>query len=294
LERAKRLFGGPPELWEAKVTLGLIAVNAIVFVAEVLYARSPGALMGMTEHAMLVFGANYTPFVIGEHRVELLLTSCFLHFSIIHVAFNLYALRQVGPFVERTVGSARFFPMFLLSGVIGSGASCVWGWLTHPERLSAGASGAICGVIGTALVLGARLQGWNGPIVKQMGFWLGLTILLGMGIGADNAAHIGGAITGAVFAAAWRRGIVYTNARQKVTMGVCIALVVLAGATVAARNVLDPWATLDADSRIALAMDALERGSCADAILATDRADRIAPRSPRVHALKREIVANCR
>ena len=293
LERLKHAVGAPPELAAARVSLGLMIANVAVFVSQIAYARDLHAMAGMRESVMLAFGANYTPFVIHELRLETLMTSCFLHFSLMHIAFNVYALRQVGPFVERTVGAARFFSMYVVSGLVGAASSAAWGFVTGPERMSAGASGAICGVIGTALVLGARVQGWRGPLVRSMGFWLALTIGLGVFIGSDNAAHVGGALTGAIFAAAWKRGVVYTRTAQRIVMSACGGIIALSFVVVAARDLTDPWATLDTDDRITRAEGAYELGSCADTIRATERAARIAPRDPRVLNLKRKIIRGC-
>ena len=70
-----------------------------------------------------------------------------------------------------SVRPVRFFPLFLMTGVVGSAASALVGW-TATERLSAGASGAICGVIGAAAVLGYRTQGARGPLTTSMARWL--------------------------------------------------------------------------------------------------------------------------
>jgi rhomboid protease GluP len=224
-----------PDLFANRATLALIATNIALYVLEILLARGVGAA-SMPPGVLRFMGANESLAVVQGHRIELLVTSCFLHWSLMHIAFNMYALRQVGPFVERSVGAARFTPMYLGSGIAGSAASAAWGWFNGDDRLSAGASGAICGVIGTALVLGVRVQGWRGPIVRSMGFWLLLTIVLGAFIHADNAAHIGGAVTGALFGALWKRGMVYTPLRQRVTLAACALLVVASFAVVFVRD----------------------------------------------------------
>lgn len=275
------LVGAGGALAGCPVTRLLIFVNAVVFVGEVLAAKSFDALFGVPEPVLLAFGGNYTAFVVGEGRLELLVTSCFLHLSILHVGFNLYALRQVGPFVERAVGSARFLPMYLASGILGSAASALVGWISNPERLSAGASGAICGVIGAALVLGGRTQGWRGPIVRGMGFWLLATFVLGLKIGADNSAHAGGALCGAVVALVWKRGVVYRRTTQRAIMIVCTAIILASGVAVLARDLADPYATLDVDQRLERARIAFNGGRCAEAKRALVRAERLAPRAER-------------
>jgi rhomboid protease GluP len=289
----------------APVTALLVAANVLVYLGQLAVSRDlqlvsgtpssePAAAERLT-HTVLAFGANYAPFVFGEGRMETLLTSCFVHLSVMHIVFNMAALRQMGAVVERTVGQARVVSMYVASGIVGAATSAVWGWyLTNPERMSAGASGAICGVLGAALVLGVRLQGWGGPIVRAMFTWLALTIGLGLVLGSDNAAHIGGAATGALFAIAWRPGVVYSRIAARLLIGVPMILVLASGLTVAVRDAVDPFATMDVDTRIAYAEAALDRASCRDAALATERAARIAPRSERVRELKRIILTGCR
>jgi rhomboid protease GluP len=276
------------------ITRALIVANVAVYVVQALYSGSGRALVAMPERAMLAFGANYAPFTIGDHRYENLLTSCFLHFSLLHLGFNMYALRQVGPFIERSVGPARYLPMYLVSGVVGSAASAILGWLSNPERLSAGASGAICGVIGAALVIGGRTQGWNGPIVRSMATWLLMTLVFGFSLGADNAAHAGGSITGALFAASWRRGYVYSRFAERAIVVAGAAVVALSGLLVLARDLFDPYALLDQEERLGRAADAFSAGKCDEAVGAVEAALRLQPRNPKLQELARDIRAHCR
>ena len=92
------------------------------------------------------FGSNFGPLTWTGQEWRLL-TSAFLHFGIIHIALNMYALYQGGALVERLFGSTRFAVIYLLSALSGSVASGWW----DPLRNSAGASGAIFGVYGALL-----------------------------------------------------------------------------------------------------------------------------------------------
>ena len=92
------------------------------------------------------FGSNFGPLTWTGEEWRLL-TSAFLHFGIIHIALNMYALYQGGALVERLFGSTRFALIYLLSALAGSVASGWW----DPLRNSAGASGAIFGVYGALL-----------------------------------------------------------------------------------------------------------------------------------------------
>ena len=92
------------------------------------------------------FGSNFGPLTWTGEEWRLL-TSAFLHFGLIHIALNMFALYQGGALVERLFGSTRFALIYLLSALSGSVASGWW----DPLRNSAGASGAIFGVYGALL-----------------------------------------------------------------------------------------------------------------------------------------------
>ncbi len=126
-----------------------------------------------------------------------LLTAAFLHWNLLHLALNLWVLWHAGRLVERLYGSARFAGIYLASGVLGSLASTLW----NPALASAGASGAVFGVLGAMLACMLTDRGLPRVVVKAhrwstLGFVL-LNLLLGaISVGVDNAAHIGGLVTG--------------------------------------------------------------------------------------------------
>ena len=298
----------------ARVTAWLLLANIAVYVAQLAYTPDLHMVSGLgtadpivadrIARALLAFGSNYAPFVVREWRVETLVTSCFVHFSVQHIVFNMAMLGALGAVVERTVGAARFASMYVTSGIVGAATSAGWGWLfSDPDRTSAGASGALCGILGAALVLAFRLQGWRGPAVRAMAFWLVVTIGLGAWLKSDNAAHVGGALTGLLFALAWRDGVTHSRARARMLVGISVAVVLASAVAVATRDAIDPWATLNIDARIAYAEAALNRASCRDAAVATERAARIVPsdasetsktQRDRVRELKRIILVGCR
>jgi rhomboid protease GluP len=295
--RLARLFMGPPEaLAGAPVTRWIMLAAAVVFIAQLLTVKNLTALVKMPDRGMLLFGANYSPFVWGEHRFEVWVTSMFLHVSLLHILFNLYALRQVGPVVEVAAGSARFSILYLVTGIVGSAFSAAVPLfapmvVTHPQlaplggllgvtgatdRLSAGASGAICGVIGAAMVIGVRVQGWKSDLARSTGFWLLLTLLLGSRMNSDNAAHVAGAVTGGFLAAGWKRGTGYSPAATRRIGMACAAVVVVAFVMVGTRDLLDPFAAQGSNERAARTYDDIVMGRCAQAregVLATARLD---------------------
>src|SRR5262245_52309157 len=104
---------------------------------------------GSTSQAVLVeFGANYGRSILLEGQIWRLFTSMFLHIGFLHLVFNAFALFAFGLEMERLYGPDRYLVIYLLSGLFGSLASFA---TKGPYVLSAGASGAIFGVIGMNL-----------------------------------------------------------------------------------------------------------------------------------------------
>ncbi len=300
IEETRGLRGAP-------ITSALLAANAGVFAAQVSLAGHLRFALGGADprdhtiwNAVLRWlGGNDSTFTIADTRVETLVTSCFLHGSILHLGFNLLVLWQVGPFLERAIGPARYLPLYLGAGIMGSAFSAIAGRL-FGASLSIGASGAICGLIGAMLVLGARTQGWRGPLARQMAGWLAFLFVLGLAknlqggvVQVDNAAHIGGALGGVIIAATWRRGVTYTEHAQRVIVGVCVALVIVAGMTVYVRNRTDPYLFMNIDERLEAAGRAARYGKCDEADRALKRAQQLDPGSDRIHDRAQEINRAC-
>jgi rhomboid protease GluP len=243
----------------------LLALNVCVFIAEVAISRSATVF---STRQMLGMGASYSLATIGEARYETLITAAFLHAGVLHLAFNMVALWQAGPLVERAVGSARMAPMYLAAGAVGNLLSVFFGWFKD-GGMTVGASGAILGVIAAALVVGWRTGGWRGPLTQAMARWLGFVVVFGVltnmsGGNIDNAAHVGGAIAGAVIAALWKRGKRYSSKATAAILGACCAVLVGCIAVVALRD-RDHFASMDLQARVEFAGDALSDGSCHDA-----------------------------
>ena len=147
---------------------------------------------------LIEFGANFGPFIL-QGQTWRLFTSMFLHIGLMHLAFNGYALFIFGLEMERLYGPDRFITIYILSGLFGSLASFA---SRGPYVLSAGASGAIFGVIGVHLAFFmihrqtfqfARQRMMNTLLIIGINLFLGFTIP-----GIDNLAHLGGLIAGFV------------------------------------------------------------------------------------------------
>ena len=178
------------------VTPAIIAINVAVFIV-MLFAGAD--LMNPNPAVHIRFGSNFGPLTWTGEEWRLL-TSAFLHFGLIHIALNMYALYQGGGLVERLFGSTRFAVIYLLSALSGSMASGWW----DPLRNSAGASGAIFGVYGALLAfLAVRRVDIPPTMLKSISSSALLFCLYSLVIGAahpliDNACHIGGLLGGFV------------------------------------------------------------------------------------------------
>jgi rhomboid protease GluP len=214
------------------VTLAIIALNVAVFLVMLL----AGAGLVQTEPAVHIrFGSNYGPLTWTGEPWRLI-TSAFIHFGIIHLAFNMYALYS-GRLTERLLGSTRFALVYLLSALSGSVVSGWW----EPLRNSAGASGAIFGVYGALLVFFAlRRADIPRDMLRSSGRGALTLCVYSLVLGAtnpmvDNACHIGGLLGGALAAfflvrpvdpAA--RAVPQPLRLAGVAIGICAALCLLA------------------------------------------------------------------
>ena len=170
------------------VLLGLII---LVFGAETLAG-------GSTQTDVLIkLGAKYSP-LIASGQYWRLFTAMFLHVGVMHLLFNGYALVAIGTDLERIMGSARFLAIYVLSGLFGSLASYAFS-----PHLSAGASGAIFGVIGALGTFFAlyreRLGRWGRARLGNILFLIAINLFWGFtNSGIDNYGHLGGLLSGAV------------------------------------------------------------------------------------------------
>jgi rhomboid protease GluP len=259
----------PGWLDQAPVTRALLTLNVAVFVVQLVLTGGK-SLMHLPTREALAFGASYSFATFGENRWETLVTACFLHDGLLHLAFNMLALWQAGPLVERNVGAARMAPMYVVAGAVGNLLSVGTAWLERVPQVSVGASGAISGVLAAAMVLGWRVQGFRGPLTQAMLRWLGFVVVFGIlsrfsGSHIDNAAHIGGAIAGGAIAGLWRRG---RRASERVTrfiLGACSALLVACIGLVGWHDQTNPFATMTLAERDQFTNRALDAGRCRDA-----------------------------
>jgi rhomboid protease GluP len=177
------------------VTIALIAINVLVFLAM---GASGVSLTEPTPLDVARWGGDFGPLTVGAHQWWRLLTSCFLHFGIIHIAFNMYVLYQIGPFIETVFGRARYLIIYLCAGLFGSLVS-VW---IHPMSVGAGASGAIFGLYGALFgFLLIQRRTLNPAVTKSIAKSAGIFLLYNLVYGVmsrttDLSAHFGGLVAG--------------------------------------------------------------------------------------------------
>lgn len=179
------------------VTVTLVVANGLIFAAMLM---NGAGLWHAPNHVQLAWGAGFGP-ATKDGEWWRLGTAMFLHFGIVHLAMNLWALWDGGRLVERLYGSGRFIAVFLGSGLTGNLLSLM---VQGDRAVSGGASGAIFGVYGALLIWLWRARHRVHPTDFRWLFggaavFSAATIGLGLFIqGIDNAAHIGGLISGAL------------------------------------------------------------------------------------------------
>src|SRR5580658_1615973 len=120
MEFRARLAAITPDLFVTKI---LVAMNVAVFLAMILSGVHP---LEPAIDSLIRWGADYGPKTITNGQWWRLLMSMFLHIGVIHIAFNMFVLWQVGPFVERLLGNAGFLIVYLVSGIAGALVSVAW------------------------------------------------------------------------------------------------------------------------------------------------------------------------
>ncbi len=171
------------------VTHILIILCIIAFVAMTFIGN------GSTDvFTLLKFGANYYPLVkAGE--VWRLITSAFLHIGLMHLLVNMYSLFVIGSQVENFLGKWKMTMIYIMSALSGSLLSIA----LHTDTISAGASGAIFGLMGALLYFGYHYRLYlNDALRKQIIPVILINLVIGFALvkGIDNAAHIGGLFGG--------------------------------------------------------------------------------------------------
>ena len=173
------------------VTYIIMAICIILFILMELSGGSTNS------HTLLKYGANLDVLVKNGEYYRLF-TCIFLHIGIMHLLCNMYSLYIIGREVENLFGKIKYIIIFILSGIFGSIMSLAF---TH-NTISAGASGAIFGLLGALLYFGMHYRTYLGEAIKRSIIPI-IVINLIIGFfaeGIDLAAHIGGLVGGVLVA----------------------------------------------------------------------------------------------
>ncbi|MDH4334966.1 MAG: rhomboid family intramembrane serine protease [Chloroflexota bacterium] len=189
---ARRQFNrarGAYATYAAWVTWGVIAVNLAVYLLDL-------ALVGSSGGSLVDRGLVYGPAVAAGEWWRLI-TSAFLHLSLLHIAFNMYALWLFGPIIEQMYGHVEYAVAYLLCAVGGS----VLTILLEPQSAAAGASGAIFGLLGMAFVVSRRHHVVIGPQARAILSQAGVLLLINLVITFASpriswTGHLGGLLVG--------------------------------------------------------------------------------------------------
>jgi len=187
-ERTKVTRGAvAPSRYDAPATYVLIALNIAAYLAEI--AGGNGGLSPGNSSILIDFGL-FGPSV-AEGEWYRLLTSGFLHASIIHIGFNMFALYFLGRILEPGIGTPRFVALYLASLFAGSFGAI----LLDPNALTIGASGAVFGIFGATFVI-ARSRGVD-ALASSIGIILVLNLAITFGRPEISiGGHLGGLAAG--------------------------------------------------------------------------------------------------
>jgi membrane associated rhomboid family serine protease len=222
----------------------LLALTLLVFTGQFLATLGRGLgvpiLSGGAPADAIRYGAIFVAPELVIAEPWRLLSAVFVHFGLLHIGLNMLALVQLSRIVEPAVGTSRFVLAYVTSGIVSFATTTGYAIVTHAQpSLTAGASGAIFGIMGVILgvLLRRRDPRWKSFAVQAVLF----SLLLGFGANAshsgilvNNSAHLGGLVWGLLLGVAFakRRGPSraewLVNAGAAISLAACVASLLLA------------------------------------------------------------------
>jgi membrane associated rhomboid family serine protease len=214
----------------APVTRILIAVNVLIYLVTAAQGGGLNAPGGALFNKFVLVGSNsHLPFfartgdLAHDHEWWRLMTSMFLHASVVHIAFNMFALYVIGTPVELYLGRARYLGLYFISGLAGGAGAVV----QAPFQPVVGASGAIFGILGAMLIIEWQA---TGRLAGNAATWIVINLVISFAIpNISWGGHVGGLIGGILITlayAAWdERG---RASRGGLGLGGVVGLIVVA------------------------------------------------------------------
>lgn len=178
----------------------IIAINVGMYILSILFnpraaglSANPLTFLSPSGSNLELLGATGFVPIHDYHRYWTLISANYLHGGILHIFFNMVALRQLASIVGREFGFYRMFAIYTLSGIFGYWISYMFGVLW-----TIGASASVCGLVGAILYYGKSRGGAYGKaLYKQIGMWVVFLFLFGFIVpGINNWGHGGGIIAG--------------------------------------------------------------------------------------------------
>jgi rhomboid protease GluP len=212
-----------------RVTPILVEINLAVFV---LMVASGANFIQPSGQSIIDFGANLRALTLGGQWWRII-TNFFIHIGFLHLAFNMYALLFIGVLLERRLGSSRFLVAYLLTGIMASVSSLYW----HPNTISAGASGAIFGMYGVFLALlttNLIEKTQRTALTASITVFVVYNLVNGTKGGIDNAAHVGGLVSGFLIGYLYYPGLKNPGKPMLASVAIMSAIVLVGAVTVIA------------------------------------------------------------
>ncbi len=214
----------------ATINIGLYVLTLYLSfrTAQLEMTGAPG-FGGIRIDTLVDFGAKWGPGILQNGEWWRLVTATFLHGNLMHIGFNMWVLLDMGPQVEELFQTPKFLVMYLVAGINGFLLSLFW----NPGGVSVGASGAILGLVG--VLIGASFHhGHTGATYRaSLVRWFIYILIFGLFLRVDNAAHIGGIATGALFGYLIPEGKPKTLSEEKLWNSLAIISVLIMAASFA-------------------------------------------------------------
>lgn len=181
----------------------IIAVNVGMYLISILLnpratglSMNPLTFLSPSDTSLFIMGATGTVPIDEYHRLWTLVSASFLHGGILHIFFNMAALRQLATVVNREFGVYRMFVIYTVSGIIGF-------WISYLAGITftIGASASVCGLVGALLYYGKSRGGIYGRnLYRQVFGWVVFLFIFGLIVpGINNWGHGGGILAGIIF-----------------------------------------------------------------------------------------------
>ncbi|MDH6576408.1 rhomboid family intramembrane serine protease [Kitasatospora sp. MAP5-34] len=209
-------FGGRPVGDEALVTKILIGINLLVFVLTQYVHPEWRQLLSVFSYPSQN-GAPALGVAAGPDQWYRLVSAMFVHLSEFHIGANMVSLWVLGPQLEKVLGRLRFLGLYFVSGVVGNALVFL---ASDGNAYSAGASGAIFGLLGATAVLFRASRVPLGPVIALLVFNLVITFSVPQ---IDWRAHVGGLVAGTIAGV----GLMYApRAHRNLVQGLTVAAMV--------------------------------------------------------------------